>query len=88
MLFSTHRLSIAIGKLPMARRFTICQLTEPRLLCTQPPTILVNAAYSRSVPTAVAGAMPNSNTNSGVIREPPPTPVAPTISPTQKPDNV
>jgi hypothetical protein len=32
--------------------------------------------------------MPNSRTSSGVISDPPPTPVMPTNAPTQKPDSV
>jgi len=36
----------------------------------------------------VAGETPNNNTSSGVINDPPPTPVMPTISPTRRPDNV
>ena len=34
------------------------------------------------MPTAVAGWMPNSSTSSGVINDPPPTPVKPTSMPT------
>jgi len=50
------------------------------------PTVLVTAAQSGSVPTAVAGWMPNSSTSNGGISDPPPTPVKPTIMPTQKPE--
>jgi hypothetical protein len=50
------------------------------------PTVLVDAAKRRSVPTAVAGCTPNSKISNGVINEPPPTPVMPTSKPTQKPD--
>ena len=53
-----------------------------------PPTILVRAANQRSVPTAAAGATPNSSTRIGVISAPPPTPVMPTIAPTPKPASV
>ncbi|MNR66576.1 hypothetical protein D3C85_1901380 [compost metagenome] len=42
------------------------------------------AAYSRSVPTAVAGLIPNQS-RIGVINEPPPTPVMPTMKPTTSP---
>ncbi|MNY53371.1 hypothetical protein D3C86_1891220 [compost metagenome] len=42
------------------------------------------AAYRRSVPTAVAGLTPN-HSRIGVINEPPPTPVMPTMKPTTKP---
>ncbi|CAI8799623.1 hypothetical protein EMIT0215P_10160 [Pseudomonas serboccidentalis] len=45
---------------------------------------MVMAAYNRSVPTAVAGLMPN-HSRIGVINEPPPTPVMPTIKPTTSP---
>jgi hypothetical protein len=34
-------------------------------------TILVKAAYNKSVPTAVVGGMPNHN-KMGVIKDPPP----------------
>ena len=54
------------------------------LLCTSTPPDLVMAAYNKSVPTAVAGLMPNHN-RIGVINEPPPTPVMPTIKPTIRP---
>ena len=37
---------------------------------------------------AVTGATPNSRTSSGVISEPPPTPVTPTIRPTVNPAKV
>src|SRR3990167_10115369 len=72
----------------MASRPNTFQSTVPRRPCTQPPTVLVSEAYSRSVPTAVAGDTPKNSTSSGVISDPPPTPVTPTISPTRKPDNV
>ena len=45
----------------------------------------VTDAYSKSVPTAVAGWKPNSSTSSGVISDPPPTPVIPTSAPTSRP---
>ena len=41
-----------------------------------------------SVPTAVAGEILNPSINRGVISDPPPTPVSPTINPTSKPDRV
>src|SRR5947209_8724982 len=53
--------------------------------CFTPPTVLVTAAYERSVPTAVTGLTPNTMIKSGVISDPPPTPVMPTSSPTQAP---
>jgi hypothetical protein len=39
------------------------------------------------VPTAVAGWIPNSRIRSGVMSEPPPTPVMPTRRPTPNPDS-
>jgi hypothetical protein len=48
--------------------------------------VFVNAAKSKSVPTAVAGLKPKRNTKSGVINEPPPTPVSPTKIPTNNPE--
>jgi len=36
-------------------------------------------------PTAVTGGTPNTSTRSGVMSEPPPTPVSPTMAPTAKP---
>src|SRR5487761_2477937 len=78
----------AAGKLPIANSPATFQSTEPLRACTQPPKDLVSAAYNKSVPTAVTGDTPNNNTSSGVISEPPPTPVTPTTSPTKKPDNV
>ena len=62
------------------------QFTVWFMPCTSVPTDFVAEAYSRSVPTAVAGWMPNSSTSSGVISEPPPVPVWPTRRPTRKPD--
>src|ERR1700748_3395554 len=55
-------------------------------LCTMLPPVLVAAAYSKSVPTAVEGWMPNKRISSGVISDPPPTPVMPTRTPTPKHD--
>jgi len=49
------------------------------------PPILVKAANSKSVPTAMWGLMPKKKMRMGVISEPPPTPVSPTIRPTAKP---
>ncbi|MGZ5039719.1 MAG: hypothetical protein ACXWBQ_03170 [Usitatibacter sp.] len=37
------------------------------------------------MPTAVTGGTPNTSMRIGVINEPPPTPVRPTIAPTTKP---
>ena len=41
----------------------------------------------RSVPTATAGEMPRKKMSAGVIRDPPPTPVMPTIMPTTNPSD-
>jgi hypothetical protein len=49
------------------------------------PPNLVPAANSKSVPTAKAGLMPKPKISSGVMSEPPPTPVRPTMKPTTKP---
>jgi hypothetical protein len=54
---------------------------------TVPPS-LVKAAKSRSVPTARMGLMPKPKMSSGVIKEPPPTPVRPTTKPTKKPERI
>ncbi len=74
------------GMLPLARRMTAGQWMLRAHPCTTPPPALVAAAYSRSVPTAVAGCTPNSRISKGVISEPPPTPVMPTSKPTLKPE--
>jgi hypothetical protein len=49
------------------------------------PPILVKAANSRSVPMARWGLTPKKKISTGVISEPPPTPVSPTMRPTAKP---
>ena len=72
---SSSRVAAVAGTLPAARRPTMRQFTVWFMPCTSVPTDLVAEAYSRSVPTAVAGWMPNSSTSSGVISEPPPVPV-------------
>jgi hypothetical protein len=51
----------------------------------QAPPVLVAAAKSRSVPTAVAGWTPNNRISSGVMSDPPPTPVIPTSRPPTNP---
>ena len=43
------------------------------------------AAVGAFIFTAVAGWIPKSRTRAGVISEPPPTPVNPTMKPTQAP---
>src|SRR5215831_10480035 len=49
--------------------------------------VLVTVANHRSVPTAANGATPKNSNSSGVISEPPPTPVIPTIKPVSAPAN-
>lgn len=82
---SQAMVATAAGRLPGHSRRSTCQPTLPRDWCRAPPAILVMAANHRSVPTAAAGATPNSKTRMGVISEPPPTPVSPTSGPTAKP---
>ncbi len=82
------RVHTAAGILPSHRRRSTCQSTLPLCWWIEPPTILVTAANHKSVPTADAGATPNSSTRMGVINEPPPTPVRPTMMPTPKPAKV
>ena len=84
ILFKIHKVTKAAGTLPRVSQPVIFQLIFPFLLCTNTPPALVKAAYSKSVPTAVVGEMPKYN-KIGVIKEPPPTPVKPTIKPTPKP---
>ena len=72
--------------LPIASVPTKRQSIVRAALCTMVPVALVEAANSKSVPTAVVGWTPNSKMSSGVNNEPPPTPVMPTRAPTQKPD--
>ncbi len=71
--------------LPAHSRATTRQGTRRwRARLTVPP-ILVKAANSRSVPMARWGLTPKKKISTGVIREPPPTPVRPTIRPTANP---
>ncbi len=85
---NTSSVRMLAGMLPLASRITAGQWMLRAMLCTMLPPVLVAAAYSRSVPTAVEGWMPNSRINNGVISEPPPTPVMPTKRPTPKPDAI
>lgn len=62
--------------------------TVPRARWVMVPALLVIDAKARSVPTATDGLTPNSKVRSGVISEPPPTPVMPTSRPTAKPDRI
>jgi hypothetical protein len=52
------------------------------------PPILVSAANNKSVPTAARGGIPKPKIKSGVINEPPPTPVNPTMKPTTSPATI
>ena len=78
--------STAAGKAPTHRRRTMSQRTVPRRRWVKVPAVLVIEANARSVPTATDGGTPNSKVSSGVISEPPPTPVMPTSKPTAKPE--
>ena len=75
------------GILPVASLLVIVQLTVLLAPCTTVPHDLVTAANRRSVPTAVAGWMPKTRIRSGVIIDPPPTPVCPTSRPTSSPQS-
>jgi len=59
--------------------------TVPLRRWRQPPTVFVTAAYARSVPMAIVGLVWKARMSSGVMSEPPPTPVVPTRIPTPKP---
>ncbi|MNG06346.1 hypothetical protein D3C84_895760 [compost metagenome] len=83
-LLRNHNVSATAGTLPRVSQPVMAQSMFLFLRCTSTPLDLVIAAYSRSVPTAVAGLMPNQS-RIGVISEPPPTPVMPTMNPTTKP---
>ncbi|MNV76123.1 hypothetical protein D3C71_1694580 [compost metagenome] len=87
-VLSAHSDSSAAGMLPAHSWPTTRQGTRRwRAMLTVPP-ILVNAANSRSVPMARWGFTPKKKIRIGVISEPPPTPVRPTISPTAKPAKI
>ena len=87
-LLSTSTVTSAAGRLPRQSRLTMSQRIWPWLRCAIVPTPLVSDANAKSVPTAVAGEKPNISVSSGVISEPPPTPVRPTNRPTSKPETV
>lgn len=78
--------NIAVVRLPAQRRRTISQRMLPWSLCAAVPKPLVMAAKAKSVPTAVVGATPKRMVSSGVMSEPPPTPVIPTKRPTSAPE--
>ena len=77
---------IAVVMLPVHKRRTISQRTFPCSLCAAVPKPLVMAAKAKSVPTAVVGATPKIMVSSGVMSDPPPTPVMPTKRPTNAPE--
>src|SRR3989442_1463253 len=77
--------AIDAGRLPAASLVTIFQFTLPRAPCAATPAILVSDAKTRSVPIAMPSGTLKRKTSVGVISEPPPTPVSPTISPTTRP---
>src|ERR1700722_20483862 len=56
------RVTVVAGTLPNASRVTILQSTVWFRPCTRVPAVLVADAYSRSVPTAVAGCTPKTST--------------------------
>ena len=58
---------------------------DPTRQCATAPNDSVIDANSKSVPTAIAGGMPNPPTRIGVINEPPPTPVKPMMMPMANP---
>src|SRR5438094_171702 len=77
--------AIDAGKLPAASRVTMRQWIFPRALCAVTPAIFVSDAKIKSVPTAMSTGTLKRKTNAGVMSDPPPTPVSPTIKPTIKP---
>src|SRR3954465_13556876 len=62
--------------------------TVPSLRCRNAPNVLKIAPWKMSVPTAVVGLKPKRMIRIGVISEPPPTPVRPTIRPRPRPVSV
>ena len=82
---NTHSVSKAAGTLPKLRLNTTRQgMMRWRAKFNMPPA-LVPAANSKSVPTAKAGLTPKPKISKGVMSEPPPTPVRPTMKPTTNP---
>src|SRR5271168_500406 len=73
------------GTLPSNSRPTIGQSTRRLNPKEAVATSFVVAENRRSVPTATDGDWPNRSINIGVIIDPPPTPVRPTIVPTTSP---
>src|ERR1700733_1178811 len=73
------------GTLPSNSRPTIAQSTRRLKPKEAVATSFVVAENRRSVPTATEGDCPNASINIGVIIDPPPTPVRPTMVPTRNP---
>ena len=73
------------GTLPASSSAVMRHCTWPAWWCETEPAVLVIAANHRSVPIATAGLSLKTDSSSGVISEPPPTPVMPTMAPTPKP---
>src|SRR6266536_4947161 len=82
---STRSVRAVLGTLPLASRRTTVQSIVRAKPWTRLPPVLVAAAKSKSVPTAVAGWIPNKRMSSGVMSDPPPTPVIPTNRPPKNP---
>ena len=76
---------MAAGTLPNASRNTIPEAMLRAAPWAMLATALVTAAQARSVPTATGAGTPKTVINSGVMIEPPPTPVSPTMAPTSRP---
>jgi len=79
---------MAAGTLPAASAATTGVETLRDARCTTVPAVLEIAAAARSVPTATGAGMPNPPIRIGVMTEPAPTPVSPTIRPTESPMTV
>src|SRR6266516_3892963 len=69
---STRSVRAVLGTLPLASRRTTVQSIVRANPWTKLPPVLVAAAKSRSVPTAVAGWTPNNRMSSGVMSDPEP----------------
>ena len=82
---SQARTPAQAGTLPSASRPTIRQSTRRLKPDEAVAASFVVAENTRSVPTATAGDWPKQSTSSGVINEPPPTPVKPMSRPTNPP---
>jgi len=81
-----HATTVAqAGTLPSASRPTMRQSTRRLKPDAAVAASFVVAENTRSVPTATEGGWPKPSTSSGVIKEPPPTPVSPMSRPTDPP---